>query len=198
MSNEPASNSAQADTQAAQEAAQQAVAQARETAERAVTSVRALDSGRLAYLGCLAVVVLFTLIFDMAAFRVGTDYAVSETTAQAQRVAEAKLNSWAYSAFSSSLWGKLMWFSALGGLGLMIWSAMTRPSQAWVQLAFIGTAALSTLMLMLLYLVGFPDLSAYSDASCRATLLGYWVPLLAAAAATGLAAKPIFFPSPSA
>ena len=180
------------EVEAAQDAAKQAAEQARETAEKAVATIKAMDSNRLAYLGLLAVVLVSTLIFDMASFSVGTDYAVSETTAQAQREAEAKLNSWAYSAFSSSMWGKLMWVSALGGIGLLVWSAMTTSRLAWVPLALIGCAAMSTLCLLLLYVVGFPDLSAYSDASCSATLLGYWLPLIAASTATFFAAKPIF------
>ena len=48
-----------------------------------------------------------------------------------------------------------------------------------------GCAALATVLMLLLFVVGFPDLSAYSDADVSATLLGYWLPLIAAATATG-------------
>ena len=179
------------DTQAAQEAAQQAVAQARETAHQAVETLKSLDSNQLVYLGCLTTIVIFTLIFDMASFSVGLDVAVSETTAQAQREAEAKLNAWAYSAFTSTFWGKLMWVSAVGGIGLMIWGAIHKSRAAFFPLAQIGSAAFCTLCLLLLLAVGFPDLSAYDDASCSATLLGYWIPLLAACAATFFSVKPL-------
>ena len=170
---------------AAKEAAEQAVRQAREVSGQVISAVSQLDRIRLIYLAALGVVIVSTLIFDMASFSVGTDYAVSETTAQAQRNAEAKLNSWAYSAFSSSMWGKLMWISALGGVAALVYGAIKKSSDAWVPLAQIGCAAFCTLMLLLLFVVGFPDLTAYSDATTSATLLGYWLPLLAAATATG-------------
>lgn len=192
MSSNNVQNSTQAETEAAREAAQQAVEQARETAGQAVATIKAMDATRLAYLGCLTAVVVCTLIFDMASFTIATpDHAVSETVAAAQRSLEARMNSWAYSAFTSALWGKLMWFSAVGGIGLMVWAAVKKSSAAWIPLAQVGCAAMATLCLLLLFFVGFPDLSAYSDASCSATLFGYWVPLLAAGGATFLSAKPL-------
>ena len=100
---------------AAKEAAEAAVQQAHEVSKQVVASVSGLDPIRMTYLAAMSVVVVSTLIFNMASFSVGLDVAVSETTAQAQRVAEAKLNSWSYSAFTSTIWGKLMWLSALGG-----------------------------------------------------------------------------------
>ena len=181
------------ETEAAKQAAQQAVEQARQTAEQAAATIRAMDATRLGYIGCLVAVVVFTLVVDMASFSVGVDYAVSETTAQAQREMEAKLNSWSYSAFSSCMWGKLMWLSAVGGIGLLMWSAMTKSKLAWVPLAMIGTGAICSLCLMLIFFVGFPDFSEYHDTTCSATLFGYWIPLLCSIAATYLAAKPIFF-----
>lgn len=178
-----------ATNEAAKETAEAAVQQAREVSKQIVTSVSHLDPIRLAYLGAMLLVVISTLIFNMASFSVGLDVAVSETTAQAQRVVEAKLNSWSYSAFTSTLWGKLMWLAAVSGVGIMIYEATAKPAAAWVPLAQIGCAALTTLLMMLLFVVGFPDLSAYSDASTSATLFGYWLPLLAAGVATGCAVK---------
>ena len=176
------------------EAAQEAVTQARETATMAIETIRAMTSERIAYLGCLTAVVVFTLIFDMASFAVETpDVAVPETVAQAQREMEAKMNSWSYSVFSSSVWGKLTWFSALAGIGLTMTAAIKKLRAGWVPLATIGCAMMTTLLMMLLFFVGFPDLSAYSDASCSATMLGYWVPLLAAIGATSAAVKPILY-----
>lgn len=169
---------------AAKEAAEEAVKQAREISEQVVTAVAHLDRQRQICLGALAIVVVSTLVFDMASFSIGTDYAVSETTAQAQSNAEAKLNSWAYSAFASSVWGKLMWLSAVGGIATLVYGAVMKSSAAWVPLAQIGWAALATLLMLLLFATGFPDLSAYSDAETSATLLGYWIPLAAAATAT--------------
>lgn len=192
MSSDSTQNATPTDTDVAQQAAQRAVLQARESATQAANAIRSLDSTRLGYLGCLAVVVVFTLLFDMASFTVATpDHAVSETVAQAQRDAQARLNSWSYSAFTSTGWGKLMWLSALCGVGIVIWSAVKKSAAAWVPLAQVGFAGATTLFMMLLFFVAFPDLSAYSDADSSATLLGYWLPLFAAAAATFLSLKPL-------
>lgn len=176
-----------------QEAAREAMNQARETARDALTTIKAMDPLRLTYLGCLAVVVVSTLIFDIASFTVATPgKAVSETVAQAQRDAEALLNTNSISAFHAHrYWGRLMWFSALGGMVLLIWAVVKKSTLAWVPLAQVGLAGVATLCMLLLFAVGFPDLSAFSDASCSATLLGYWVPLLAAAGATFASVKPI-------
>ncbi len=170
---------------AAREASQQAAEQARELAADAVKTIKALDRPRMSYLAALAIVGIFTLVFDIASFRVGQDGPVSETQAAAERAAQARLNSWSYSAFSSCMWGKLAWASAAFGVAVVLWSAMTKSSATWVPLAEIGSAAIATLLLLLLYFVAFPDLSAYDDASASATLLGYWVPLTAAIMASG-------------
>ena len=186
-----ASTTDQDSAAAARQAAQQAAQQAQELAQEAVKAVKTLDPPQLAYVACLAVVVVSTLIFDIASFEVGVDYAVSETVAQDQRETEAFLNSISYSAFSSTFWGKLMWASALAGVGLVIWGHISKTRAGWVPLAQIGAAGLATLLLLLLFAVGFPDLSRFSDVDTDATLFGYWVPLLAAAAATVFAVRRI-------
>lgn len=184
--------SPQTESEAAHEATELAVARARETATLAVSAISSMTTQHLTYLGCLTAFVVCTLVFDMAAFSVATPgVAVSETVAQAQREAEAKLNSWAYSAFTSSVWGKVASLSALAGIGLTMAWGLNKLRAGWVPLAFIGCAGMTTLMMLLLFFVGFPDLSAYSDASCSATLLGYWFPVFAAGAATFVAVRPL-------
>ncbi len=177
--------------EAARETTEAAVQQARDVSKQVIASVSALDPLRLTYLAAMAIVVVSSLVFNMASFSVGLDGPVSETTAHAQRVAEAKLNSWSYSAFTSSLWGKLMWLSAVGGIGVLVYEAVAKKSAAWIPLAQIGCAATAVLMMLLLFIVGFPDLSAYADTSTSATLLGYWLPLLAAGVAAGCSIKRI-------
>ncbi|MEM7783119.1 MAG: hypothetical protein AAF623_07180 [Planctomycetota bacterium] len=194
MSTKEAENVRQ-DSEAARQAAHQAVEQARETANQAVSAMQRMNRNQFIYFGCLAAVVVSTLIFDMASFSVLTpDVAVSETTAQAQRDAEAMLNSWSYSAFTSSVWGKLAWLSALAGIGLLMASVLNKLRGGWLILSSIGCAALTTLLMLLLFFVGFPDLSAYSDARCSSTWLGYWFPLFASAGATVAAVKQIVDP----
>lgn len=180
------------DAEIAQDA-QQAVAQAQETVRKALRSLQSMSPDHWFYMGSMAAVVVCMLIFNMASFVVATPgVPVSETVADAQRSMEAKLNASSYSAFSSTLWGKLAWLSALGGIGLTVAFAVGKIRSGWVPLAKVGCSALATLLLLLLFFVGFPDLSAYSDANCDATWLGYWTPLISAAVATTAAAKPIF------
>lgn len=174
---------------AAREATDEAVRQARELSGKVMSTLANLDRERSIYLGAMAIVIVFTLIFDMASFSVGTDYAVSETTAQAQRVAEAKLNSWSYSAFSSCIWGKLMWFAAVGAVASLLYGAVSKTAAAWVPLSQIGFSGVASLLMLLILMVGFPDLSAYDDATCAATLLGFWFPFMACLVATGIATK---------
>ena len=174
---------------AAREAADQAIEQAKQVTGEAISSLKTLDQNRLIYLACLSVVAVATLIFNMASFSVGVDYAVSETVADAQRSLQARMNSWSYSVFASTFWGKLAWISAVGGIALVIVGVTKKMRAAWLPLAEIGCAAVCTLMLLLLLFVGFPDLSAYDDAQCSATLLGYWLPFLASIAATIASAR---------
>lgn len=201
MSNEskPVASTESTDDQmaAAREVAGQAAEQAKEFAADAASAIKALDPPRLFYLIALGVVIVFTLLFNMAAFSVSSTGAVSETVAQAQRESEAFLNSHSYSAFQSVFWGKLMWLAAATGIGLVIWSATTRSKAPWVPLAEVGCAAFALAMMLLLFFVGFPDLSGYREitssdnARVSATLSGYWIPLLAAGAATFFSAKRI-------
>ena len=170
-------------TAAAREAADQALNQAKEAATTAVASLKTLDGRRMTYLGALATFLVLTLIFDMASFEVGVDYAVSETVAQAQRDLQARMNSWSYSLFSSAVSGKIAWFSAAAGVGLVIWSVTQKSRAAWIPLAEIACGVICALAVLLLFFVGFPDLSAYEDARCSATVFGYWMPLVAAGTA---------------
>ena len=177
--------------EAAKVAAEAAVQQAREVSKKMVASVSAMEPMRMVYLGAMTAVVVSTLVFNMASFSVGLEGPVSETTAQAQRIAEAKLNSWSYSAFTSTFWGKLMWVSALAGIGVLVYEAVTQKAAAWIPLVQIGCAAMATILMMLLFLVGFPDLSAYTDTRTSATLFGYWLPLAAAVTALACSIKRI-------
>lgn len=192
-------NSSQSDEElaAAKQAAEEAVDQAKEMAQEAIGKIKVLDAPQLGYLALLAIVVVFTLVFKMASFEVGSDHAVSETQAQAERNAEAWMNSNSYTAFSSGGIGKLMWISALGGVGLLLWSTVTKFRASWVPLAQVGFAGFATLLLLLLFLIGFPDLGGVNERysanyDVTATWLGYWVPLLSAGAATYLSGNRIF------
>ena len=179
-------------TEAAREATEKALSQAKAAADTAISSLKTLDRPRMIYVGALAAFVILALLFDMAVFRIGVDHAVSETVAQAQRELQAKMNSWSYPIFSATLWGKFAWGAAVVGIAIVVWSSSTKSAAAWVPLAEIACAAVCTVMMLLLFFVGFPDLSPYSDASCSATLLGYWLPLASAGAATYFSVSRLF------
>ena len=178
--------------EAARVAADQAIRQAKTVADSAIVSLSTLDRPRLIYLCTLTAFVGMTLLFDMASFSVGVDYAVSETVAQSQRSLQARMNAWSYSVFASSLAGKLAWLSAAGGIGLVLWSVVTKSRLAWIPLAEIACAGICALAVLLLFFVGFPDLSAYEDARCSATFLGYWTPLLASLTATFFSVRRLY------
>lgn len=170
-------------TAEAREMAQQVAGQAREMASDAIDKVKRLDSASLGALGALMAVLLLTFLVDMASFSVYSDTAISETMADAERSLEARMNSWSYSAFGSGMIGKLMWLSTLAAAGLLIYGAITQTHAAWLILAQAGAAALACLLMLLLFLVGFPDLQGVnedvtSNVDSSATLLGYWLPLL--------------------
>ena len=192
MSNQSVSSNVNDEAaRAARAVSQQAAEQAKEFTLNAASAIQELDRPRRLYLVTLAVVMVVTLVFDMTAFTVDSGGPVSETQAAAERFAQSRLNAAAYSAFSSSLWGKLMWLATLGGFATVVGSSTTKSTSPWVPLAEVGCAAVAAATMMLLWFVGFPDLSGYSDTFTRATLLGYWLPLVGTCSATVLAAKRI-------
>ncbi|MEM7454113.1 MAG: hypothetical protein AAF456_07130 [Planctomycetota bacterium] len=179
---------------AAKQAATEAVDQAKVLAQDAIDKIKILEPTQLGYLIALGIVVLFTLVFDIASFSVGSVHAVSETVADAERSMEATLNANSYSAFASTFAGKLMWLCAVAGIGILIWSTVAKVRAGWIPLAQIGTAASTLVLMMFLFIAGFPDVGGLdslfvSNVDVDATLLGYWIPLFAAGTATALSAK---------
>ena len=153
-------------------------------------TAQTLSLARRVFVVSLLAVSLCTLLFDMVAFRVATPgRAISETMADAQRTTEARLNALSYSAWDSSGWGKLMWVCSLAAIGVTAWSLYR--STVWVPLAEAGLAVAVTGQMLLLRVVGFPDLSAWPDATASATLLGYWLPLTCAVIACVCAILPL-------
>ena len=78
----------------------------------------------------------------------------------------------------------------------MVWGTMSRQRAAWIPLATVGCAAMAALMLLLLAFTAAPDgnvlgYTPYLKPDVDLTLLGYWVPLLGAAAALWAGGKRI-------
>ena len=133
------SNATANEAAAAKEAARQAAASAKQLAGSAAEKIMRLEPMQLAVAGLLSLVLATTFLFDMASFSVFSDGAVTETQAAAERSLEARMNSWSYTALASSLTGKLMWLSALLGVGFILYPAFANRHSAWVPLAQVAS-----------------------------------------------------------
>ncbi len=185
------------DSDQAAAAAKEAAMQAKAKAGQAAQALRQLDGPNKIVAGALLVAAICALVFDMVSFEITSSKPVSPTMAAEMTRMEGMLNGAAYSAFSSTLWGKIMMLSAVGGVGLLIWSHLTKQRAGWVPLAIAGSAVLCLAMMLLIGLTGAPSdgLFARNESYLRPdidlTLLGYWLPLLAAGAAAAAGAKRI-------
>jgi hypothetical protein len=91
--------------------------------------------------------------------------------------------------------------AAAAGIGIWIWNFSAKKKEAWVPLALAGSAGLSALLLIILWL-RVPSVTNYSGmgvkVSAGPTLLGFWLPLAAAIAATAVSVKKILKPATAA
>jgi hypothetical protein len=170
-----------------------AAARAKQMAGQALAQFKGFEPLMQLYLAALAVVVLCTLIFNVISFDVNASGTPTEGAAQAQNAAEDLMNSMAPSAVQ--VWqGKLTLLGGLAGIGIFLWATFGARRDAWIPLALVGSAGLCLLMLLLLAfdaggLGGLDVRGAPIDLDL--TLLGWWLPFLASAAATAASAKRI-------
>ncbi len=166
-----------------QDAAARAVAQAREGMSKGVAEFKRLDRKGQIYLAGLAVVVVFGLLFNALRF---PDF-------------EAYRKIVGFTAGRSTLAGAgnpgmLMMLAALGGIGIYVWNLRTAAKQSWVPMALAGCAGMALLMILLATRTG----SGLVEIKVSRTLLGFWLPLAGAAAATWASVKPILDARPKA
>jgi len=155
-----------------------ALERAKEGLHRGVAEFRRLDRMGQVYLGGLAVVVVFGVVFNHLGF-----------SAEAR---EAYRHAVGYSSGRSPLAGAgnaglLMLLASLAGIGIFIWNLRSVVKASWVPKALAGCAGGVLLMILLATREG----SGLPDVKVSRTFLGFWLPLLGAAAAIWASVKPI-------
>lgn len=186
-----------ASNEAAREAAAAAAEQAKAAANEAFRVVQRIDFWGKTYLASLAVVVVCCSLFSMNSFDVRSEGAVSPVMAQEQREWERRLNSSGSYSVARTFFGMPIVPLGLAGIGIFIWASLTMQRAGWIPLATVACAALVVLLLGMLFLSSFANeglfalLPEYLEPDIDLTLLGFWVPVLAAITATVAAVKRI-------
>ena len=182
---------------AAKDAAQQAAEHAKETAAEALKVFQGFDAAGKSYVVGMLVVLVCSLVFRFYSIDISSAGAVSPMVAKMQTEMERAANSAIEPVGQMGFWGMLLVLSSVAGIGLFMWSAMTKQSAAWLPLAHVGAAALCTLVLLAFFLWagrlsdGNAMMRDYLEPDIDMTLLGFWVPLAAAVTATAASVKRI-------
>ena len=143
-----------------------------------------LDRTAQIYLGGLALTVFCCVIFDVISLDITLPKGVPDMF---------KGSSPSVSALEAGANGKLAVLSAIAGIGLWVWNRKAVRDAPWLPLALAVAAGFSAFMLLVLMLrtdggsMGAAGFGAEIDVDM--TLLGFWVPLLGAAAATAVAVQ---------
>jgi hypothetical protein len=166
-----------------QDAAARAVAQAKEGLSKGVTEFKRLDRLGQLYLGGLGVVIVFGLLFDVMSVEASGAY--KELVGHVGR---------GRSLAGAGNTGLLAYLGAVAGIGIYIWNLKSPIKPSWVPMALAGCAG-GSLLLMFLATRGGGD---FGMMEVSRSLLGFWLPFLGAAAATGAAVKPILDARPKA
>jgi hypothetical protein len=179
---------------AAKEAAAKALGQAKAKMTAGVDAFKKLDVQTQVYLAGLAVTVLCSFIFSVISVSVKVDGPMADL------IKQHTPSTLSVTVFDAGANGKLAVLAALAGIGLWVWNFTAKKKEAWVPLALAGSAGLSALLLLVLWLrsgttsVSGPGMKV--DASM--TLLGFWLPFAGAIAATVVSVKRILNPPPAA
>jgi len=165
------------------DAAARAVAQAKERLNEGVTHFKRLDRMGQLYLGALGGVIVFGMLFNSVRFP----------------DPEAYLKSVGHTSGRSPLAGAgnpgmLMMLTDLGGIGVYVWNLKSAAKPTWVPITLAGCAGVVLLMILVATMRG----SEIEGVKVSRTVLGFWVPLLAAGTATYASMKPILDARPKA
>ena len=176
---------------AAKDTAAQALDQAKEKMSAGVDILKKQDVRTQVYLGGLAVTVLCSMIFNFISVTVKMKGPMEELFMKSA----ASMPS--VTIFDAGANGKLAVLAAMAGIGLWIWNFTAKKKEAWAPLALAGSAGLSALLLLLLWLrSGTNSAGGFGmEVSVSTTLLGFWLPFAGAIAATVVSVKRILSPA---
>ena len=179
---------------AAKEAAAKALGQAKEKMTAGMDAFKKLDVQAQIYLAGLTVTVLCSLIFSFYSVSVKVDGPMADAIKQNSPSIHYP------TVFQFGANGTLAVLAAAAGIGLWIWNFTAKKKEAWAPLAIAGSAGLSALLLLVLWLrlPSVPSMSGLGfKTSSGTTLLGFWLPLAGAIAATVVSVKRILHPVPA-
>lgn len=204
----PEAESTDSKTDESAAAAKQA---AREFADNAGAMFKGLGQKMQIYLVALAVTLICSIFFSAFKFKVKNTVldrdltkglsalaeAVGEATGQKPNIKTEKvINSHRTGTTSSllglrSFGGTFAFLGAAGGIGLLLWSTFAKRKETWIPLAIAGAAGLAALG-VLISGAGLGGRTFFgSGVTFHPTILGWWLPLAAAATATTLAVQRI-------
>ena len=87
--------------------------------------------------------------------------------------------------------GKLAFLGAAAGIGILIWSTAARRKDPWIPLGIAGAAGLAALGILTTRIGMGGASNEFMKISINGTLLGWWLPLAGAVAATVISVQRI-------
>ena len=173
---------------------------AKDFANNAGAMIQGLDQKMQIYLVALAVTLVCALFFNAITVKSKAAAEISKSVAEMAsamtgekveadgRVAKLKAGT---ITNIGSFWGTLALLGAAGGIGILIWSTVAKRKDAWIPLALAGTAGAAALGVLLVRFGHGWGWGWDSSSNVDGTLLGWWVPLAAAAVATTVSVQRI-------
>jgi|GEM_PF-3407994 len=186
---------------AAKEAAAKALEQAKEKMTAGMDAFKKLDLQAQVYLAGLAIAVLCSLIFSFYSYSVNmkADGPMADVMKQSTPSVHYP------TVFQAGGIGTLAVLSAAAGIGLWILNFTAKKKEAWAPLAIAGSAGLSALLFLVIWLripavpsmPSMDGLGVKVSVSSGTTLLGFWLPFAGAIAATVVSVQRILNPPPA-
>jgi len=174
---------------------------AKEFAHNAGAMFKGLDQKMQIYLVALAVTLLCSFLFGAYKSKVKLSKEMKEMTEMASKVTGRSVETSSKNTspsllglhdYSGAFGGKLAFLGAAAGIGLLLWSTLGKRKDPWIPLAIAGAAAAAVLGILLTRM-GMSGGGSFggTKVSINGTLLGWWLPLAAAATATAVAVQRI-------
>ncbi len=161
---------------AAKEAAEKAAAQAKEAAANATKVFKTLDLHSQVYFGCMVGMLLLIIIFP--AWSVSSSGPLGGGSSGA-------------SILKFNPWGPFILLCGIAGIGIFVWEKIASRKDTWIPLAIAGTAGFAALCFLITRFLSSGEGGTFSSelvkVSAGWTLFGFYLPFLAAIAATVMA-----------